>query len=124
MVGFAVWVLFAPLMFAIALVLAISIVGIPLLLLLPFAVLALLLMALVGFSGTAFAIGQWTRRHAGIGAVPAAVDVCLGILVIMMPLLLGRVWRWRDGRSVRSCSCWWPSGWRWSSSRGPAGWAR
>jgi hypothetical protein len=91
LVGFAVWVLFAPLMFAIAIILAISIVGIPLLLLLPFAVLALLLMALVGFSGTAFAVGQWTRRHAGIGAMPAAVDVCLGILIIMMPLLLGRV---------------------------------
>ncbi len=91
LVGFAVWVLFVPLMCAIAVILAVSIVGIPLLLLLPFAVLALLLMALVGFSGTAFAIGQWTRRHAGIGAMPAAVDVCLGILVIMMPLLIGRV---------------------------------
>ena len=91
LVGIAAWVLFAPLMFAIALVLAISIVGIPLLLLVPFAVLALLLMALVGFSGTAFAVGQWTRRHAGIGAVPAGIDVCLGILVIMLPLLLGRI---------------------------------
>jgi hypothetical protein len=91
LVGIAAWVLFAPLMFAIALVLAISIVGIPLLLLLPFAVLALLLMALVGFSGTAFAVGQWTRRRLGMGTVPAAADVCLGILVIMMPLLLGRV---------------------------------
>jgi hypothetical protein len=91
LVGFAAWVLFAPLLFATAIVLAISIVGIPLLLLLPFAVLALLLMALVGFSGTAYTIGQWTRRHAGIGTLPAAADVCLGILVIMLPLLLGRV---------------------------------
>jgi len=91
LVGIAAWVLFAPLMFAIALVLAISIVGIPLLLLLPFAVLALLLMALVGFSGTAFGVGQWTRRHAGIGAVPPGIGVCLGILVIMLPLLLGRI---------------------------------
>ena len=91
LVGVAAWVLFAPLMLATAFVLAISIVGIPLLLLLPFAVLALLVMALIGFSGTAYAVGQWTRRRFGIGAVPAGVDVCLGILVIMLPLLLGRV---------------------------------
>jgi hypothetical protein len=91
LVGLAAWVLFAPLLFATALILAISIVGIPLLLLLPFAVLALLLMALIGFSGTAYAVGQWTRRRFAIGTVPAAVDVCLGILVIMLPLLLGRV---------------------------------
>jgi hypothetical protein len=91
LVGIAAWVLFAPLLLAIAIVLAISIVGIPLLLLLPFAVIALLIMALVGFSGTAFAVGQWTRRQLGMGTVPPALDVCLGILVIMMPLLLGRV---------------------------------
>ena len=41
LVGMAAWVLFAPLMLATAFVLAISIVGIPLLLLLPFVVLAL-----------------------------------------------------------------------------------
>jgi hypothetical protein len=91
LVGFAAWILFAPLLAASAIVLAISIVGIPLLLLLPFAVLALLLMALVGFSGTAYAVGQWTRRRFGIGTVPPVVDVCLGILTIMLPLLVGRV---------------------------------
>jgi len=91
LVGLAAWVLFAPILFATAIVLAISIVGIPLLLLLPFAVLALLVMALIGFSGTAYAVGQWTRRRLGLGAVPAGVDVVLGILVIMLPLLLGRV---------------------------------
>jgi hypothetical protein len=91
LVGLAAWVLFAPLLFATAFVLAISIVGIPLLLLLPFVVLALLVMALIGFSGTAYTVGQWTRRRFGMGAGPAGIDICLGILVIMLPLLLGRV---------------------------------
>ena len=91
LVGLAAWVLFAPLMLATAFVLAISIVGIPLLLLLPFVVLALLVMALIGFSGSAYAVGQWTRRRFRMGAGPAGVDICLGILVIMLPLLLGRV---------------------------------
>lgn len=91
LVGLAAWVLFVPAFFLTAIVLAISIIGIPLLLLLPFAVLVLLLMALVGFSGAAITVGQWTRRRLGIGAVPAFVDVCLGVVVILLPLLLGRV---------------------------------
>jgi hypothetical protein len=91
LVGLAAWILFAPVLFLTAIVLAMSIVGIPLLLLLPFAVLVLLLMALVGFSGTAYAVGQWMRRRLGIGTVPPFVDVCLGVLVILLPLLLGRV---------------------------------
>lgn len=91
LVGMVAWVLFAPVLFLIAFLLLISFIGIPLLVLLPFAVLVLLLMALVGFSGTAYAVGQWMRRRLGIGTVPAFVDVCLGILVILMPLLLGRL---------------------------------
>ena len=78
-------------MFATAVVLAISIVGIPLLLLLPFAVLAVLLMALVGFSGSAYAIGQWTRRRPGSAPCRPPSMSASGILMIMMPLLVGRV---------------------------------
>jgi hypothetical protein len=91
LVGMVAWVLFAPVLFLTAFLLLISFIGIPLLVLLPFAVLVLLLMALVGFGGTAYAVGQWMRRRLGIGTVPAFVDVCLGILVILMPLLLGRL---------------------------------
>ena len=91
LVGLAAWVLFAPVLFLTAVVLAISIIGIPLLLLIPFAVLVVLLMALVGFTGAAYAVGQWTRRRIGMGAVPAFVDVCVGVIVILLPLLVGRI---------------------------------
>jgi hypothetical protein len=91
LVGLAAWLLSAPVFLLIAVVLAISIIGIPLLLLLPFAVLVLLLMALVGFSGTAYAVGQWARRRFGVGAQPAVVDVCLGVFVILLPVLVARV---------------------------------
>ena len=91
LVGLAATLLFGPVCVLITVVLAISIIGIPLLFLMPFAVLVLLLMALVGFSGTAYAVGQWTRRRFGIGTQPAFVDVCLGVLVILLPLLVGRV---------------------------------
>lgn len=91
LVGLAAWMLFVPLFTLIAIVLSISIIGIPLLLLLPFAVLFLLLMAVVGFSGTASAVGQWVRRRFGMGTTSAFVDVCVGILIILLPVLLGRI---------------------------------
>ena len=67
LVGLAAWMLFVPVFMLVAVVLSISIIGIPLLLLEPFAVLFLLLMAVVGFTGTASAVGQWARRRFGIG---------------------------------------------------------
>lgn len=91
LIGLASWILFVPLFVVTVFVLSISIIGIPLLLLVPFALLVLLLMAVVGFSGTVYAVGQWTRRRIGIATMPAFIDVCLGLLVILMPLLLGRV---------------------------------
>jgi hypothetical protein len=91
LVGLVAWVLFVPMFVMTAIVLAISLVGIPLLVLLPFAVVAMLVMALVGFSGTAFAVGQWVRRRFGIASTSGFADICTGILVILLPLLLGRV---------------------------------
>jgi hypothetical protein len=91
LVGLVAWMLFVPLFTLIAIVLSISIIGIPLLLLLPFAVLFLLLMALVGFSGTASAVGQWARRRFGMGTPPGFVDVFIGIVIILLPVLVGRI---------------------------------
>jgi hypothetical protein len=91
LVGLAAWVLFVPLFVMIAIVLAISFIGIPLLVLLPFAIVVLLVMAVVGFSGTAYAVGQWARRRFGIATTSGFADICLGILIILLPLLLGRV---------------------------------
>ena len=48
-------------------------------------------MSIVGFSGTAYAVGQWARRRFGIGTVPPFGDVCLGIVIILLPLLVGRL---------------------------------
>jgi hypothetical protein len=91
LVGLVAWVLFVPLFALTAIVLTVSFVGIPLLLLLPFAVVALLAMAVVGFTGTAYAVGQWARRRFGIASISGFADICLGIVVIILPLMLGRV---------------------------------
>jgi hypothetical protein len=91
MVGLVAWVLLLPLFVLTAIVLAISLIGIPLLLLLPFALVVLLVMSVVGFSGTAYAVGLWTRRRFGIATMSGFADICLGLLIILLPLLLGRV---------------------------------
>lgn len=91
LVGLLAQVLLLPVLVLTVVVLSISIVGIPLLFLLPFALFLLVLMALAGFSGTACAVGQWTRRRLGITSGSAFFDVCLGVIVILLPLMLGRV---------------------------------
>lgn len=90
-VGLAAVVLLAPAFLLTAIVLAISIVGIPLLLLLPFAMFALVLIALAGFSGTACAVGRWARRRFGLAHSAAFVDITVGVFLILLPVLLGRV---------------------------------
>jgi hypothetical protein len=91
LVGIAAQILVWPLLFITAVVLVITIIGIPLLLLLPFVVLFLILLALGGFAGVAFAVGQRARRRAAFGSAPGFVDVFIGILVILLPLLLARL---------------------------------
>lgn len=91
LVGIAAEVLMVPVLFLTAVILAISLIGIPLLLLLPFIVLFLIILALIGFSGTAFAMGQWARRRFGLATPPGIIDVCIGVMLILLPLLVGRV---------------------------------
>lgn len=91
LVGIAAEILAVPVLVLTAIVLAVSLIGIPLLLFLPFVVLFLILLALIGFSGTAFAIGQWARRRFGLATSPGIIDVCIGVLLILLPVLVGRV---------------------------------
>jgi hypothetical protein len=91
LVGLAAQVLVWPVLFITGIVLAISIIGIPLLLLLPFAVLVLLVLALVGFTGVAYAVGEAARRRVGQGIASPFFGLFLGILVILLPLFAARV---------------------------------
>ena len=91
LIGLVAEILIPPVLFLTAIVLAISIIGIPLLLLIPFVVLFLLLIALVGFTASAAAIGRAVQRRFALGNGGSFVGVCIGVLVILSPLLLGRV---------------------------------
>lgn len=91
LVGLAAGILFVPVIFLTCFVLALSIIGIPLLLLVPFALLFLVLLAFAGFSGSAYAVGQWARRRFGSAAPVPVLDVCVGVAVLLLPVLAARV---------------------------------
>ena len=90
-VGLAAGLLIGPVIFIAAFVLVLTIIGIPLLLLIPFLLAFLLLLALVGFTGTAAAVGQWASRRFGIGSGVGLGSVVLGIGLIFLPLMAARL---------------------------------
>ena len=90
-VGFMAQILFLPLLVITIVVLAITIVGIPLLLLLPFAILALVVAGVVGFTGVASRVGSLAASRLGWQEQgPYAVAVT-GVLILMLPVLLSRL---------------------------------
>jgi len=91
LIGLAAQLLIFPVLFLTALVLVITVIGIPLLLLLPFVVLLLVLMAVVGFTGTGAAVGGALLRRFGVAAPAPFLEIATGIVVLLSPLLLGRM---------------------------------
>lgn len=91
LVGLAAQFLLVPAIILTAIILAISIIGIPLLLLIPFAIIVLLLVALAGFAGVAVSVGQWTRRRLGVASESRFVDIVVGLTVILLPVLVARL---------------------------------
>ena len=90
-VGFLAQILFLPILVITTVVLVVTIVGIPLLLLLPFALLAIAVLALVGFTGVAHNVGGLaTSRFGWQDQNPYAVTV-VGVLILMLPVMLSRV---------------------------------
>jgi len=90
-VGFLAEMLFFPVLIMTVVVLAISIIGIPLLLLVPVAIVAALLVMLVGFTAVAYQMGRLLQdRIAALRARPFAATF-VGILLIVSPVLLARL---------------------------------
>ena len=90
-IGIVAQILLIPALVLTTVILAISIIGIPLLLLVPFAILLLLVLALAGFSGTAYAIGQAARRRFSLGTGAPFADIFLGVLIVLLPILVARL---------------------------------
>jgi hypothetical protein len=89
LVGLTAQLLIIPVLLLTALLLVMTVIGIPLIALLPFVVLFMVLLAIVGFTGTAAAVGGWMARRLGMSPTPF-VEVTIGVLVLLSPLLVGR----------------------------------
>jgi hypothetical protein len=91
LIGILSFLLLGPILLLVSMVLIISIIGLPLLITIPLVLLAVVLMALAGFSGTAYAAGEWAGRRLNMATTSPFVAVSLGVALILLPLLLGRV---------------------------------
>jgi nitrate reductase NapE component len=90
-VGFLAEMLFIPVLIMTAFVLAISIIGIPLLVLLPVAIVALLVVMLVGFTAVAYHVGRLLQDKVDALRTRPYAATFVGILLIVSPVLLARL---------------------------------
>ena len=91
LIGLAGQILFLPVLVLTVIVLAVSIVGIPLLILVPFAILLLMLVALIGFVGVAYQVGGRLIGKFGWSTVSVYTAVTIGVLAIGVMTLLGKL---------------------------------
>lgn len=91
LIGLASEILFLPVLVLTIVVLAVSIIGIPLLVLVPFAVLAVLLVALVGFVALAHQIGGRLVPRFGWNAPGPYAAMAIGVAAIGALTLLGKL---------------------------------
>lgn len=82
LVGLAAQLLFVPLLVLTIIILAVSIIGIPLLLLVPFGLVVVAFAFLMGFTGTGCAVGQWIGRRAGGGLPGLMSSLAVGLAVV------------------------------------------
>jgi hypothetical protein len=90
-IGLLAQLLLFPALFFTSVILAISIIGIPLLLLIPVALLAVLIVLIGGFTGAAQAVGGWVAARAGLNAEQPFIRAWLGVLILLAPLLMARL---------------------------------
>lgn len=88
--GLLAEVLFVPLVVVTVVVLAISIVGIPLLLLIPFAIALAVVLMIIGFTGVACVVGRFVSDRMGIGRSPY-LSVAVGVMVLLGVTLIAKL---------------------------------
>jgi len=90
-IGVLAELLFVPALALSVVILAISIIGIPLLLFVPFLVVAALLVLVGGFASAAYVLGGWAADRAGWDAEGPYLRMWLGVAVVLAPLLVARL---------------------------------
>jgi hypothetical protein len=90
-IGFLAQLLFLPVLVLTVVVLAITIIGIPLLLLVPFAILALAVVGVVGFTAVVYNVGRLANARFSWSNDNPYVTAVTGILLLISPLMLARL---------------------------------
>jgi hypothetical protein len=88
--GLLAEMLFVPLVVLTIVVLAVSIVGIPLLLLVPFAVALAVVLMIIGFTGVACLVGRFVSQRIGIARNPY-LSVAVGVLAVLGVTLIAKL---------------------------------
>lgn len=89
LVGFLAQMIIVPVSIVTVILLLISIIGIPLLLLAPFVILALVCAWIVGFTGAALGVGHAVRSRMGALGPVTYTTVWAGIVLLVIPTILG-----------------------------------
>ncbi|HKA02063.1 MAG TPA: hypothetical protein VKE70_36380, partial [Candidatus Solibacter sp.] len=89
--GVLAQLLFIPLLVATIVVLVVTIIGIPLLVLIPFAILGLAVIALVGFTAVAYHLGRLVNQRFVWTLHNPYMTVTTGIVLLISPVLIARL---------------------------------
>jgi len=89
-VGLAAQLLFVPLLVVTVVVLAVSIIGIPLLLLVPFGLIAVAIALVMGFAGASCAVGRWIGQRAGGGIPGLLASLVVGLAVVFAVTVIAK----------------------------------
>jgi hypothetical protein len=90
-IGFLAQILFLPILLITILLLVVTIIGIPLLALIPFAMLGLCIVALIGFTAVAYYVGRVVTARLGWGEGGPFGSTMAGVLLLISPVLLARL---------------------------------
>lgn len=90
-VGLLAEVLLLPVTILVIILLAVSIIGIPLLILVPFALLALAFGAFFGYCAAAWALGRWLRGRLNWNISDAYMQLLLGFATLAVLTVFGRL---------------------------------
>ena len=88
--GLLTQLLFFPVLLLVTVILAVSVIGIPLLVLVPVAVLALLVATLLGFAAVAQSLGRWAAQRFGWHLAEPFLPVIVGVAMIQGVTIVGR----------------------------------
>ncbi|PWT82309.1 MAG: hypothetical protein C5B57_08870 [Blastocatellia bacterium] len=90
-IGVLAQLLFIPLLIATIVVLVVTIIGIPLLVLIPFAILGLAVIALVGFTAVAYHLGRLVNQRFAWTLHNPYMTVTTGVVLLISPVLIARL---------------------------------